>query len=86
MKRLQQLRELDAVYISMPVNNKKMESSHVTVSYDGKVIEDKRVPVSEAKFVSYYFENLKNRETGMYIFAFYDSNDKINAYLSVILG
>lgn len=74
-----------AVYLSLPVNNKKMTQCRVTLTYDSQEIEDKTVAVSEAGYVTYAFEDLQDREDGLYLFAFYDTNQEINQYVTAIL-
>jgi len=68
------------VFLSIPVNKKNMKDCRVTLSFDGKVIDDTIIKVSEARYVTYHFEDIKNIESGFYQFAFYDDDGIVNVY------
>lgn len=76
-------KDTGAVYLSIPVNSKKMTECRVTLSLGGIQLEEKIIPVSDARYVTYYFDNLANRESGLYQFAFYDSNNEVNVYAAI---
>ena len=71
-------KESEQAYISVPVNNKKMEQCHVRMLKDGILLDDAMVAVSDARYVTYCVENIKDKETGLYILEFYDMHDDIN--------
>lgn len=78
-------KDMGAVYLSIPVNNKNMKKSRVTLSLNGNLCEEEIILVSKAGYITYHFNNLVNRENGFYQLAFYDSQDKINLYAAIEL-
>ncbi len=74
-------KSMGKVYISMPVNNKKMEQCHIELVKDGQKLEDKVVSISDARYATYCLDNLEEMESGLYDFIFYDSNDNICQYV-----
>lgn len=78
-------KDIDEVYLSIPVNSKDMTKCHVILSFEGKKLDDAIITISDARYVTYHFKNLKEKESGLYQFAFYDSEDKLNVYSSITL-
>lgn len=78
-------KELGKVFLSLPVNNNKMNQCKITLSYNGNEIETKTVPISDSRYATYSFDNLKDREEGLYLVGFYDMNDEINQYVTIII-
>lgn len=73
-------KEQRTIYISVPVNERKMKECHVRLLKDGVVLEDTMIAVSDARFVTYCIQNIEELETGLYSMEFYDMEDLINQY------
>lgn len=78
-------KDMEEIYLSIPVNNKSMKDCKVTLNYENQIIEEQKVVVSKAGYVTYHLEHLKDLESGLYQFAFYDSNDEINVYAALTI-
>ncbi|MEE1248207.1 MAG: zf-HC2 domain-containing protein [Lachnospiraceae bacterium] len=68
-------------YISLRVNNKKMEKCHVRLLKGERVLDDTYIEISPARYVTYHMEQIENMEKGLYQFEFYDTEDTINQYI-----
>lgn len=79
-------KEAEKIYLSLPVNNKKMQECSVKITYNGTEIENTKVSISDARYATYCFDNLQEKEEGLYLFAFYDMKEEINQYVSIILS
>lgn len=85
VKDIEVLRDKGEVYVSVKVNNKRMKKSRVTVDFEQKKIDDTKISVSDAGYVSYHFTKLESMEPGLYQIGFYDDKGEINVYAALIL-
>lgn len=78
-------RDKSQVYLSVPVNNKKIKKSRVTLEFHDEIQDDREIEVSEGGYVTYPLENLESMEAGFYQFTFYNSQGEIEVYAGVNL-
>jgi len=78
-------RNTGMVYLSIPVNSNNMMTCHVKLAFGDQELEDTKITVSDARYVTYCFDKLESRESGLYQFKFYNSNDELNVYAAITL-
>lgn len=78
-------RDTSLVYLSIPVNSNNMTTCHVILTFGDEKLEDTTITISDARYVTYCFDDLENRKSGLYQFAFYDSNNELNVYATIRL-
>lgn len=78
-------RDRGVVYLSIPVNSKDMATCHIKLIFGGQELDDTTISVSEARYATYCFDDLGNRESGLYQFEFYDSQKEINVIAAIKL-
>lgn len=78
-------RDRGAVYLSIPVNSKDMATCHIKLIFGDQKLDDATISVSEARYATYCFDDLDNRESGLYQFEFYDSQKEINVIAAIEL-
>lgn len=74
-------KDMGKVFISLPVNNSKMKQCHIQFVLGEEILEDKKVPISKARFATFCLENVGELKSGLYDLIFYDSKDNICQYV-----